>query len=235
MSRPPLNLASRPFRNEALPALLFGIASVAVLGLTIAHALLLRRELSESATDRHKEVAALEAETASLRKALAVRPAPPDRAVLAQWTLLRELVDRRAFSWSELLARLEDVLPAGVRLIGIAPSLKEGKVHLEVTAAVRSSEDGLGFVHALESRPEFAEVYPLGVSEREDGAEFRYTMRYEAPPPGAPRAAAAKAGDQDPAADEELSPDEEPPPDDEAPPDDEPPPGAAGTEAGAPS
>lgn len=230
MSLPPLNFASRPFRNEALPALLFGIASVVVLGVTIEHALVLRRALSESATDRHKEVAALEAETAGLRKALAVRPAPPDRAVLAQWGLLRELVDRRTFSWSVLLARLEDVLPAGVRLIGIAPSLKEGKVHLEVTAAVRSSEDGLGFVHLLESRPEFAEVYPLGVSEREDGAEFRYTMRYEPPLPGAPRPEAVKAGDPDLAEGEELSPDEEAPPEDEPPPD-----AAAGAKAGAPS
>lgn len=226
----PLNLASRPFRNEALPALLFGVASVVVLGITIEHAVVLHRTLSVSASDRHKEVAALEAETAALRKALAVRQAPPDKAALAHWKLLKELVDRRTFSWSELLARLEDVLPPGVRLVGIAPSLKDGRVFLEVTAAVRSSEDGLGFVHALESRPEFAEVYPLGVSEREDGAEFRYTMRYEPPVPGAPRRAPVKAGDEELAAGDELLPDEEAPPEDEPPPPDD----AAGTEASTP-
>ena len=206
----PLNLASRPFRNEALPALVFGIASAVLVALTIQHALTLRRLLSVSASDRHKEVAALEAEAAGLRKTLGARPAPPERVVLAQWKLLEELVDRRTFSWSELLARLEDVLPPGVRIVGIAPSQKDGSVHLEVTAVVRSSEEGLGFVHALEVRPEFAEVYPLGVSERDEGAEFRYTMRYEPPPPGTARpSSSAEAGEEQPPEGEEPPPDEE--------------------------
>ena len=42
MSRP-LNLASRPFRNEALPALLFGMAVLALLALSIQHAHTLTR------------------------------------------------------------------------------------------------------------------------------------------------------------------------------------------------
>lgn len=174
----PLNLASRPFRNEALPALLFVIAGLALLALSLEHALLLRRLLSGSTSALNKEVAVLEAELARLRRTAAEQPPQPGKDTLARWAVLKNLVDRRTFSWTELLASLEEVLPPGVRIETITPSVRPGEVRLDVSAVVRSSEDGLGFVHALEERPEFAEVYPLSVNEKADGIEFRYSMRY---------------------------------------------------------
>jgi hypothetical protein len=69
---------------------------------------------------------------------------------------------------------------------------------------VRSSEQGLAFVHALEESPDFSDVYPLSVSsgekkdpgQRKEGIEYHYTMRYEEQPRQASAVKpAAKEGD----------------------------------------
>jgi len=62
--------------------------------------------------------------------------------VVAQWTLLKELVDRRTFSWTSLFSVLEQTLPPSVRLLTITPRLDKGVLRLELTAATRSYEAG---------------------------------------------------------------------------------------------
>ncbi len=201
----PLNLATRPVRNEALPALLFGIAAVVLLGATAAHGMALKRLLSVSASARHGEVKALDAEEARLRRRIGeLRPQRPDPKTLAQWSLLKELVDRRVFSWTTLLARLEELQPPGVRLQSIQPTVKKGEIDVDVMALVRAADDGLKFVKALEESPDFAEVYPLAIDKKatEDeggGVAYHYTMRY-LPQPRRP--GAAKTGEAENAAPE---------------------------------
>ena len=178
-----LNLASRPFRNETLPAMGFAVAGVVLLGLTVEHALLIERLLPARTSALHQEVAALEAEATRLRSEAAGLRAPrPEPSAVTEWALLKNLVDRRAFRWTELFSRLEEVLPEGVRLVSITPEVKEGQVRLDVDAVVRSAEDGLELVQILQGRDEFADVYPLRVGKTADGGEFRYTMRYRAAP-----------------------------------------------------
>jgi hypothetical protein len=63
--RRPLNLASRPFRNEALPALLFAVGCVLLLVLSLLHGVAVRRLLPGRTTGLHSEVAALEKEVAA--------------------------------------------------------------------------------------------------------------------------------------------------------------------------
>jgi hypothetical protein len=99
--------------------------------------------------------------------------------VLAEWDVLKDLVDRRTFSWTGLFARLEQVLPREVRLVSIAPEVERGQVTLEIVAVARPPKAGLGLVGVLEGRGEFEDVYPESVAEKEGGtAEFHYTMRY---------------------------------------------------------
>lgn len=176
---PPLNLASRPFQNEALPGLLFAGASVVLLALTLEHGLALKRLLSTSTSSRHKEAAVLEEEASRLRRTVGQRPPQPPKEAVAHWALLKELVDRRTLSWTGLLADLEEVLPPGVRLVAIAPNVKAGVMHLELGAVSRSLDEGLAFVRALQDRRGFADVYPLGVHTRDDGGvDIHYGMTY---------------------------------------------------------
>jgi Tfp pilus assembly protein PilN len=175
----PLNLASRPFRNERLPALALGLAAVAFLALTVQHVLLIRRLLPRQTSALGQEVAALGAERQRLRsEAASLRVPRPEPAVLSQWTIVRGLVDRRAFSWTELFASLEQALPPGVRLVSITPDVKPGYVRLELVAVARNAEEGLGLVRALEERPEFRDVYPLSADQSAEGGQFSYSLKY---------------------------------------------------------
>ena len=192
----PLNLATQPFRNETLPTVLIALGAVLLAGITVQHALTIRRLLPGRTSAAHQELEALEQEASRLREeSRQLRVARPEPGVIAQWAQLKELVDQRAFSWTGLFGVLEQALPPGVRLITIAPKVEKGVVMLEFTAAARSYEQGLELIQALEDRPEFTDVIPLS-RDTGDESPFRYQMRYlpvAAPSPGASPAAGAPA------------------------------------------
>jgi Tfp pilus assembly protein PilN len=183
-----LNLAERPFRNQRLAAAAFAASTVVVLGVTVWHAVVVRNLLPARTTERHQEVAALEAEFSRLdaEERVLLKMETPPAATLAEWNLVKEIVDRRAFSWTGLFARLEQVIPEGVRLRSVSPSVSKGEVQLDVEATVRSREAGWDFVRALDDGGDFYGVYP----KRETADEFSYVVRYRprkpAPPIGAP-------------------------------------------------
>ena len=180
--RRPLNLAARPFHNERLASLLFSLGLLALVALTLQHAIVIRRLLPDRTSALHAEAAALEKEVATLRAdGAALRGPGPEKIVLERWSLLKELVDRRTFAWTALMARLEAVLPRGVRLVSITPAWERGDLKLDLEAMARTADDGFALVKSLEDRPEFEAVYPLSKDERPDGSEvgFRYSMRYK--------------------------------------------------------
>jgi hypothetical protein len=188
----PLNLASQPFHNERLPVLALAAAGLAVLALTLQHAWLLRELLPGRTSAARQEVAALEAKSVLLRsEARAPRVARPEAAKVAEWGLIKDLVDRRAFSWTLLFAQLESVLPDGVHLVSIAPNPRKGELLLDVAAVTRSPEDAREFVRRLEGREEFDDVYLREEGERGD---VRFTMKYRPTPTRAASAPGAPGG-----------------------------------------
>jgi Tfp pilus assembly protein PilN len=169
-------MASEPFRNERLPVLALAVAALAVLALTLQHALILSELRPARTSGTRQEAVALDAESARLRaEARSPRPRRPEPAGLAEWSLIKDLVDRRAFSWTLLFAHLESVLPDGVRLVSIAPRVRKGEVLIDVAAVARSPEQAREFVHRLEGREEFDDVY---LREEQEGGEVRFTMKY---------------------------------------------------------
>lgn len=192
-----LNLASRPFRNRRLPRLAAAALALAALLLTGLHALTLSRLLAASARQRQAEVAALEAELRELRAAQS-RLAQPEvpRATVARWEAVREVVDRRAFSWTLLLSRLEAALPRDVRLVSLAPTTVAGRLVVEIAAQAATIEAGFALVARLEQCPEFADVRPSSIADGEQGqVEMRYRLRYlpEAVPVADPSPSPASA------------------------------------------
>jgi Tfp pilus assembly protein PilN len=175
----PLNLAGRPLRNERLPTVLLLAGCVALVVLTVGHALAARDVLPGRTTNVELEVVALEQELERLRTEaaeLSRQSAPP--ATLREWAVVRGLVDSRAFSWTHLLALLEETVPPGVRLVSIAPNESEARIEVSLTAVGRSVEDGLAFLKALQARKEFERAFLTGISETAQGIELSYTMRY---------------------------------------------------------
>jgi Tfp pilus assembly protein PilN len=179
--RRPLNLARHPFRNERLPTLLLSLGCVVLLGVSVRHGFAVRNLLSERTAAIDGEVVKVEEEAARLRKeSQELRRRSASKEARGEWTAVRQLVDRRAFSWTTLLACLEETVPADVRLLSIAPTGESGRVELTLRAVGRTVEDGLGFLDALLARDEFQEPFLTSVAERDEGVEFGYTMIYVA-------------------------------------------------------
>jgi len=180
-----LNLASRPARNEILPTLAFSVAITALAALTVEHALLLRSLLPDRTSKLHAEARDLGAEAAALRSEAAVLRGPaPDPATVARWGQLKELVDRRTFSWTQLLSRLEAVIPEGVRITSIAPRVEKEKekIRLDLTAQTQSQQGSFDLLKRLQELGSFRNVQPVSVTEagREGNVkEYRYTMDYD--------------------------------------------------------
>jgi hypothetical protein len=196
----PLNLATEPFRNQRGPALAFVAAGLLVGLITIVHGRVLFRLLQPGGTDVHRRVAALDGELARLQQLVAEdrKTPPPDKAQLERWVAIKDLVDRRTFSWTRLLAHFEELLPIQVRLVSIAPTVKNGRAEIKVSAIARPANAGLELIDVLQGRGPFAEVYPVGVTDRPTGAAFEYTMTYREPLDPRPAPAAQPVAQQTP-------------------------------------
>jgi Tfp pilus assembly protein PilN len=175
----PLNLARRPLRNERLPTLLLAVGCGALAAFSVGHALAARDVLPGRTTDVERQVVTLEQEIERLRAEsaeLGAQSAPP--TTLHEWAVVRGLVDARAFSWTRLLASLEETVPPTVRLVSIAPGEAEGRIEVKLAAEGRGVEDGLAFLKALQARKEFEGAFLTSVAETQQGIEFSYTMTY---------------------------------------------------------
>ena len=183
----PLNLASEPFRNERLPQVVLGLGTVLVLAMTLIHARAIVRLLPRSTSKLAQEVSSMEEEGGRLRAdAARLRNTKPNAADAARWAILKELVDRRVFSWTRLFGVLEESLPMGVRLVSITPKVERGQFAIGLSAVARSVEDGFEMIRILDERPEFDNVRPVGRNATDQGIAFTYIMNYNAsaaPPP----------------------------------------------------
>jgi hypothetical protein len=193
----PLNLASRPVRNERLPALLFAAATLALLLVTCQHAVVASRLLPRRSVALRDEVAALKKESEQIdTEASNLRRVSVTAAQKTEWALLKGLIDRRTFEWSRLFALLEQILPKGVRVISVSPMMKEGGYSLEMIVRVQNANVGFEFGKLLEARPEFADVLPKNFDQAPGGeVEILLAMRYLVQEPDTPvQAGPAPAG-----------------------------------------
>ncbi|HEX9406368.1 MAG TPA: hypothetical protein VF975_03575 [Thermoanaerobaculia bacterium] len=85
----------------------------------------------------------------------------------------------RAFSWSELLDRLERVLPNDVRIESVSPAFdKNGMVHLSLLAVAKNGE---GMVHTLDRLnrdPRFSNAFPTSENKSNTGYTFGIGVDY---------------------------------------------------------
>jgi Tfp pilus assembly protein PilN len=200
--RTTLNLASRPVRNERLPAVLFGIAAFALLLVTVQHAVIAYRLLPGRSKALREEVAALRKEIQDLdNEAGSLARVQATKQQQFEWAILKELVDQRTFEWSQLFAVLEATLPNDVRILSVAPRVRQGEYTVDLTVRVQGRGAGYSFLRELEKRPEFSDVSARNISsDRENEEEFVISMQYQfapdsdaVPAPPAPAAPAASA------------------------------------------
>jgi hypothetical protein len=169
-----LNLASKPFRDyrPVYAAVVIMALLTAFLALNNVDTFL--RYRTETKTTR-ADITKLEDQTANEKRqtdTLAQRLRGVDLKLLASQTeFANSQLAERAFSWSELLDRLEHVLPADVRLQSVTPTFaKDGLVHLSIICIAKKSEGLTTLLNQFNNDPHFANAFPN--SESQTTGEF---------------------------------------------------------------
>jgi hypothetical protein len=167
------NLSTRPFYNErAILALLGGLAALAV-GLTLFNAYEIVR-LQGQGRDSRQTITQNDAQARDLREKAAVIRRAIDRtkldAVQTAATEANALIDRRTFSWTELLNLFQSTLPPDVRIAGVMPQTdKDGRRLVQVSVHSRRVEDLAEFIDALENTGAFSGVLSRADTPDETG------------------------------------------------------------------
>lgn len=183
------NLATRPFYNERGVRLALAVIAVIALALTAYNAVEVLRLTTQSAGQR--QVAERnEAEARELRdKARMIRQSLDKVALDAVQAAAREaneLIDRRAFSWTDLFNRFETTLPPDVRIASVQPQVDtDGRMLVSITVVSRRVEDLDQFIEALEKTGAFSDVQPRTDSADDDGTLTSQIQGFYGPPAGA--------------------------------------------------
>jgi hypothetical protein len=173
------NLSTRPFYNErGVRSALGGLALVG-LGLTVFNAYEIVRLRAQDREVR-QTIAQNDARARELREQATVIRRSIDRDKLAAVQLAageaNALIDRRTFSWTELLNQFQSTLPADVRIAGIIPQTdKEGRRLVQISVQSRSIEDLERFMDALDKTGVFSGV--LSRSDAPDDGTLRSQLQ----------------------------------------------------------
>jgi Tfp pilus assembly protein PilN len=187
-----LNLSTRPFYNERAVHLALGVLAVVLAAITVFNV----REvltLSSRQTALRSAIGADEARAREFRqRAQGLRGQMREdelEAVLAAAREANLLIDRRTFSWSELLNHIEATLPADVMLTAVAPDVGEAGITVTIAVLGRSIGDVDAFIRRLEETGVFSDLLSASEAPDDDGL-YRVAIsgKYR---PAAPAAAAA--------------------------------------------
>ena len=180
-----LNLASRPFRNRALPWTVTALITLASVGALLFIAQSTFRTKAKIATTQ-REVDELQKETSSLaRRAKEVETAlTSDQKKDLKYA--HALVDRKRFSWARLFSDLEASLPGSVRVTRIL--VKEVEMQgdrpvadLDLVVASKTPTNVTEMIQEMESQGIFSAVLVAQNPQRgkgETGSEYELSVHY---------------------------------------------------------
>lgn len=170
------NLATRPFYNDRVVRVAIGVLTLVVVGLTVFNAVrgwqlqTANRELGLTVQQGDREARSLRQQAQVIRQSIDKQRLS---IVQAEARVANELIDRRAFSWTELLNQFQVTLPGDVRIAAVQPQIdQEGRMLLAVTVISKQIEDLDEFIESLEKTGAFT-----GVLSRLDSAETDGTLR----------------------------------------------------------
>jgi Tfp pilus assembly protein PilN len=180
-----LNLASRPFRNRALPWTVTGLVTIASF---VALVLIAQSTFSTRAkiARTQREVDDLQKETTLLtRRAKDIEIAlTPDQK--KQLKYAHALVDRKRFSWARLFSDLEASLPGSIRVTRIL--VKEVRMQgdrptadLDLVVASKTPANVTEMIQEMESQGIFSAELVSQNPQRgkgETGSEYELNVHY---------------------------------------------------------
>jgi hypothetical protein len=159
-----LNLASRPYEDKRLFITTVVGISIVIAALLFTNIDTYLRYRVQTRTTRTK-IEQLDAQAAQERQRAEIvqqQLKRIDTASLSKQTaFINAQLAERAFSWSELLDRLENVLADDVRINAISPSFRpDGMVHLELQMDAKTSEGLVDMLNRFNRDPHFSSPFP---------------------------------------------------------------------------
>jgi Tfp pilus assembly protein PilN len=177
-----LNLSSRPYRDERSFIAVVVVSSLLIAFLTLMNFDAWYRYRNETQSTRAK-IAALENQAEQERaraEVLNQKLRTVDVKKLAlQTQFANAQLAERAFSWSELLDRLERVLPDYVRIESISPAFDQtGIVHLTMQCVARDSDGLVKTLNQMNRESYFSNPFPDHEDHTEAGYRFNISVDY---------------------------------------------------------
>jgi len=167
------NLSTRPFYNERAIHASLMVAAIVVLLLTVFNVtqivVLTRRqnELGARAAAAEREAQEFRADALKIRQGLDPKQM---QTIAGAAREANALIDRRLFSWTNLLNHLETTLPDDVRIASIRPKIdRDGTINVALSIVGRRVQDIDQFMENLEATGAFADVLSLDENVNEDG------------------------------------------------------------------
>jgi Tfp pilus assembly protein PilN len=193
------NLSTRPFYNErAVHTWLIAVAAVVVVATVFNVSRVIGYSRSDTllATQASRD----EARAADLRRQAAQLRSSVDPKQVefasADARQANDLIDRRTFSWTELLNRFETTLPDEVRITSVRPHVDRVRGFvLQLNVVARGVDDVKVFIDNLERTGAFGNVRPVEDHTNEAGQlESSLELTYAPSDKPAPAAAPPAAG-----------------------------------------
>jgi len=180
-----INLATRPYEDVGRFWLQWGVR-LGVVGLLTVVLLLFTasawrqgRAVNRRIDQARQQIVSLEKEK---EQAEAILNQSGNRETRDRSAFLNTLIARKAFSWTQVFADLETIMPPRLHVVSIAPDLTEDnrlQVHLRVAGESRDS--ALELVRRMESSPHFRtpEIEAeTAQAPPQTGVEFEIVARY---------------------------------------------------------
>jgi Tfp pilus assembly protein PilN len=177
-----LNLAAKPYRDYRPYIAVMAIGWLLVALMALNNLDTWYRYQHDTKTTRD-EIAALERQTDVERTKL---QASQQRLrsinvplMTAQTQYVNSRLAERAFSWSELLDRLERVLPDDVRLLAVSPTFnKNGFVHLNLSCVGKGDTSMVRTLDRFNRDSHFARPFPTSEDNTGNGYSFGIGVDY---------------------------------------------------------
>jgi type IV pilus assembly protein PilN len=156
-----INLASRPYEDARQFWMRWGTAA-GVLGLLTL--ILLTLDITGWVDARRDRVAINQAKAMIARRdavranAEQILNLPKNRTTRDESQFLNQLIERKSFSWTQVLESLEKVMPPRVHLVSISPALDEdNQLVLKMIVAGDSRDRAVELVRRMEESRRFAQ------------------------------------------------------------------------------
>lgn len=182
-----LNLSTRPFYNERGVHVVLGLAGLVLAAVTVFNAWQLvarsSRQTALAAQAGGDEARATQMRQQAQQVRSAVRQDDLEQ-VLAAAREANALIDRRTFSWTQLLNQIETTLPPDVMLQSVQPGFSDGRIVVRLNVIGRRIDDLDAFMQRLEKTGTFRDLLSRDEQLLENGT-FRASIESVYAPPAA--------------------------------------------------